>query len=132
MLLPPAPPIPLPLTPPAAGPFEGAPPAEGLPPSPSECSVTVPPHPAVSHASASADTTVVLNDIDSFLLLTRRLFYDERRKRPNDVQLAFAVARLSVSACFSGMNVMARSASAVIVSDGLTPGFTETAEPSIT
>lgn len=38
----------------------------------------------------------------------------------------------SGSACFAGMNVIARSASAVIVSEGLTPGFAEMAEPSIT
>ena len=30
------------------------------------------------------------------------------------------------------MKLIARSASAVIVSDGFTPGFAETAEPSIT
>ena len=37
-----------------------------------------------------------------------------------------------VAADFSGTNVMARSASAVIVSDGFTPGFAEIAEPSTT
>lgn len=41
-------------------------------------------------------------------------------------------ARGLAQACFGGMNPMARSASAVIVSDGFTPGFADTAEPSMT
>jgi len=35
-------------------------------------------------------------------------------------------------AAFAGMKLMARSAIAVMVSDGLTPGFAETAAPSTT
>ena len=35
-------------------------------------------------------------------------------------------------AAFAGMRLIARSAIAVMVSDGFTPGFAETAEPSMT
>ena len=49
------------------------------------------------------------------------------------VQGRKAVARLGAGARGAGgINVIARSASAVMVSDGFTPGFAEIAEPSIT
>ncbi len=41
-------------------------------------------------------------------------------------------SRFQVTVTFAGMKVMARSASAAIVSDGLTPGLADTDEPSIT
>ena len=41
-------------------------------------------------------------------------------------------SQTQLTVTFAGMKVMARSASAAIVSDGLTPGLADTAEPSIT
>lgn len=43
-----------------------------------------------------------------------------------------ARVRQASTLTLAGMKVMARSASAAIVSEGLTPGLADTAEPSIT
>ena len=55
-----------------------------------------------------------------------------RRALCDGASASCEAGRVRSSVSRSGMNDIARSASAVMVSDGLTPGLAETAEPSIT